>query len=277
MTSPTPPNLLATFSQQLNEHLVSLPLRMPARTRDVVARESKGLCVFCSEKGMTLARLVPHNAGGPSRMPNLIFSCRACHRRRNQGDLDALELEQTGGLTLPPALIAQRYEALATCPQHPVPPAARRSLDDCRAYLTETRWSYPRVSFLLAQAGARMLLAALQVPLGEAGGSLVELVREAGGRSEGNGVWSIGIDTWPDVAWQLIERHAILNACDLNRASTGVVQHVVLPGGPWRERWGQLFDDMAGARRDAQRKPHHGFKRGSRSRAWTAGQSRRAS
>lgn len=274
MPSPTPPDLLVAFSTERDRRLISLPLRMPGRTRGLIARESGGLCVFCGEPGMTLARLVPHGSGGPSRMPNLIYSCRACHKRRSQGEWDAIDLAQPDGRALSPALTAQRMEALAMCPQHPVPPAARRTLDHCCAYLASTRWVHPRVPLLVSIIGDRVLLAALQLPLSEAGASLLSEVREAGGRSEGNGVWSIGRAEWDAVAWKLIDRHAILYCTENDGHGELAGAHAATL--PWRERWDVLFDELADTRRDAPRKRHHGFQAGARSRSWMAAQARRA-
>jgi len=267
-------NAFAAFSTERDTRLISLPLRMPDRTRGLIARESGGLCVLCGEPGNTLARLVPYGSGGPSRMPNLVLSCRRCHKLRSHGDWDALELAQPDGRALSPALVAQRMDALALCPQHPVPPAARRTMDDCRAYLSATRWVHPRVPFLVAMTGDRVLLAALQVPLGEAGASLLSEVREAGGRFEENGVWSAGHAEWDAVVWKLIDRHAILQHAT-HDGSSGIPRvHTAHP--PWRERWDVLFDDIADVRRDAPRKPHQGYRTGARSMAWTSAQAKRA-
>lgn len=272
MRSPTPPDLLTAFAAERDRRLISIPLRMPDRTRALIARESGDLCVFCGNPGMTLARLVPHSSGGPSGMPNLVYSCRGCHKRRSHGQWDALELAQLGDHPLTPALAAQRMDALAHCPQHPVPPATRRTLADCRAYLAATRWVHPRVPFLVSTAGDRMLVAALQVPMGEAGEGLLSVVREAGGRCERDGVWSIGRADWQAVAWTLIERHSVLHAVALGaKGESAESAHA-----PWRERWSVLYDDVADARRDAPRKPHRGFQVSARSRAWAASQARRA-
>lgn len=273
MHAPTPPDLLAAFSAERDRRLLTPPPRMPDRTRGLIARESGGLCVFCGNPGMTLARLVPHGSGGPSRLPNLIDTCRGCHKHRSQGEWDALELAQLEDRPLSPAIAAQRMDALALCPQHPVPPAARRTLEDCRAYLSTTRWVHPRVPFLVATLDDRVLLAALQVPVGEAGESLWSVVREAGGRSEGNGVWSIDRDVWLAVVWRLIDRHAILHRADLD---AGDATGAFAASRSWRERWGMLFDDVADARRDAPRKRHQGFSMSARSRAWCASTPRRA-
>jgi len=272
MPCPTPPDLLAAFAIERDRRLISVPLRMPDRTRGLIAQESGGLCVFCGNPGMNVARLVPYRSGGPSRMPNLIYSCRACHKRRSQGEWDALELVQPDGRALPPAIAAQRMDALALCPQHPVPPAARRTLDECRAYLSITRWVHPRVPFLVSTSGDRVLLAALQVPLGEAGASLLAVVREAGGCRKGNGVWSIGGSDWSAVVWKLIDRHVILHFIPSDAAQRSALSATA----PWRERWHVLFDDLADARRDAPRKPLRGFRVGARSREWMTNQGRRA-
>lgn len=274
MPSPTHSDLLAAFSTERDRRLLALPLRMPDRTRELISLESGGLCVFCGNPGMSLAHLVPHGSGGPSRMPNLVLSCRGCHKRRSNGDWDALDLARPDGRTLSPALTAQRMEALALCPQHPVPPAGRRTLDDCRAHLASTRWAHPRVPFLIAMAGDRILLAALQLPLSEAGVSLLSEVREAGGRSEGDGVWSIGRTEWDAVVWKLIDRHAILYCTA--RDGHGELAGAHAATRSWRERWDVLFDDLVDARRDAPRKRHHGFQVGARSRSWMAAQARRA-
>lgn len=272
MLNPTRPDLLTTFAAERDRRLISIPLRMPDRTRELIARESGDLCVFCGNPGMTLARLVPHSSGGPSRTPNLVYSCRGCHKRRSQGQWDALEVAQLGDRPLTPALAAKRMDALAHCPQHPVPPATRRTLADCRAYLAATRWVHPRVPFLVSTAGDRMLVAALQVAMGEAGASLLSEVREAGGRCERDGVWSIGRADWQAVAWTLIDRHAVLHSVVL-----GVIGETAEPiNASWRERWFVLYAELADARRDAPRKPHRGFRVGARSRAWTASQARRA-
>jgi hypothetical protein len=116
------------------------------------------------------------------------------------------------------------------------------------------------------------LLAVLQVPMGEAGGSLLSIVREAGGRCERDGVWSISRADWQAVAWTLIERHSVLHAVALGaKGESAESAHA-----PWRERWSVLYDDVADARRDAPRKPHRGFQVSARSRAWAASQARRA-
>jgi len=271
MLNPTPPDLLAAFAAERDRRLISVPLRMPDRTRELIARESDGLCVFCGKPGMTLSRLVPHGSGGPSRIPNLVYSCRRCHKRRSQGEWDALELVQPDGRALPPIRAAQRLDALAHCPQHPVPPAARRTLADCRAYLAATRWIHPRVPFLVSTAGDRVLVAPLQVPMGEAGASLLSVVREAGGRCERDGMWSIGRADWQAVAWTLIERHAVIRAVALE----AVGESAERVHASWRERWSVLYDDLADARRDAPRKAHRGFRAGARSRARSASQARR--
>jgi len=249
-------------------------LRMPDRTRGLIARESDGLCVFCGEAGNTLARLIPYESGGSSRMLNLVLSCRRCHKLRSHGDWDVLELAQLDGRALSPALVAQRMAALALCPQHPVPPAARRTLDDCRAYLASTRWAHPRVPFLVSTVGERVLLAALQVPLCDAGASLLSEVREAGGRIEENGVWSIGRAEWDAVVWKLIDLHAILQRAthDGSREPMGARPANL----PWRARWDVLFDDLADARRDTPHKRHQGFRIGARSIAWASAQAKRA-
>jgi hypothetical protein len=274
MTSSTLPAVLSEFTTERNRRLVSLPVRMPNRTRQLIAQQSGGLCVFCGSQGMTLARLVPHGSGGVSRMPNLVYSCRTCHALRSQGAWDALELAEENNRALTPALAAQREEALMLCPQHPVPPAARRTLAECRAYLSATRWVHARIPFIVSTLGDRVLLAALQVPMGEAAASLLHEVREAGGRTEGSGIWSVASCEWQTLTWRLIDRHAVLYWCALNGAETGT--HVSKTGKPWHERWDVLFDDVADTRRDAARKRHQGFRQSARSRSWEAGQRRRA-
>lgn len=268
------PDHLAAFAAERDRRLISAPLRMPDRTRSLIARESGGLCVFCGEPGMTLARLVPHGSGGPSRVPNLIYSCRACHKRRNQGEWDALELVQPGGHPLSPVLATRRLDALAQCPQHPVPPAARRTLADCRAHLAATRWVHPRVPLLVALVGDRVFLAVLQVPMGEAGESLLSEVREAGGRCERDGVWSMDRADWSAIAWMLIDRHAVLYRTQLD--SCGETDALKTAAPPWRTRWDVLLDDLTDTRRDAPRKRHRGFQIGTRSRMWMAAQARSA-
>ena len=274
MTTSLPPLVFAAFSAERDRRLIAPPLRMPDRTRELIARESGGLCVFCGNSGNTLSRLIPHGSGGPSRMPNLVYSCRACHKKRGHGDWDALEFAQSEGRSLSPALLAQRDESLALCPQHPVPPAARRTLAECRAHLSATRWVHPRVPFLVASVGTRVLLAVLQLPTGAAGENLLSVVRETGGRAESGGVWSIGAADWTKLAWRLIDQHAILfefKCGDMQAELRGSPAGV-----PWHERWNQLFHDVAEARRDAPRKPLQGFRAGSRTRAWLKNQPKRA-
>lgn len=262
---------LALFAEERDRRLMESPQKLKANARTLVRHSEEGLCAHCGEQiATTVERLVPTSSGGSVHASNLIRSCRSCHKRRLQWDV--LELAQLDGRALPPALAAQRMDALALCPQHPVPPAARRTLDECRAYLSTTRWVHPRVPFLVSTSGDRLLLAALQVPLGEAGASLLAVVREAGGRSDGNGVWSIGRADWSAVVWKLIDRHAILQFI----SSDAEQRSAAAPNAPWRERWHVLFDDLADARRDAPRKPHRGFRVGARSRAWMANQGRRA-
>jgi hypothetical protein len=247
------------------------PQKLKANVRTLVRHSEKGLCAHCGEQIVTtVERLVPASSGGSIHAGNLIRSCRSCHKRRWQWDV--LELAQLDARPLSSALAAQRLDALAQCPQHPVPPAARRSIAECRAYLSETRWRHPRVPFLVSVVGDRVLLAALQVPLGEAGASLLSEVREAGGRSEGGGAWSIGRADWSDVAWKLVDRHAVFSSITLD------AEHDAwLPANAsWRERWHVLYADVAEARRDAPRKQHQGFRVGARSRAWMAKQERRA-
>jgi hypothetical protein len=262
---------LALFAEERDRRLIESPQKLKANVRTLVRHSEEGLCAHCGELvATTVERLVPASSGGSNLAGNLIRSCRSCHKRRWQWDV--LELAQLDGRQPSSELAAQRLDALSQCSQHPVPPAARRIIAECRAYLSETRWRHPRVPFLVSMVGGRVLLAALQVPLGEAGASLMSEVREAGGRSEGGGVWSIGCDDWPDVVWKLIDRHAVFSSI-----TRGAESDAWPPANAsWRERWHVLYADVAEARRDAPRKQHQGFRVGARSRAWMANQGRRA-
>jgi hypothetical protein len=246
---------------------------MPDRTRGIIEREAGGRCALCGEKGMTLALLVSFNAGGHSRQPNLLFVCRGCHKKRD--DLDVLELAQTENRSLSAHLSSQRVDALSQSPQHLISTMHRRTIADCRAHLSSTRWLHPRVPFLIATLPDRVLIAALQIPTGEAGGRLLDEVREAGGRSETEGVWSIGCADWNALAWRLIDRHAILYRHDLG-FDAAVPNSSNTKREPWRARWDELFDDLADLRRGEPRKRHRGFQRSAKSKAWVAAQGRGA-
>jgi hypothetical protein len=247
------------------------PQKLKANARTLARQSEEGLCAHCGEQiATTVERLVPASSAGSIHARNLIRSCRSCHKRRWQWDV--LELAHLDGRQLSSELAAQRLGALNECSQHPVPPAARRTIGECRAYLSSTRWVHPRVPFLVSVVGDRVLLAALQVPLGDAGASLLSEVRETGGRSEGGGVWNVGRAAWSDVVWTLIDRHAVFSSITLD--AEGDVWSPA--NASWRERWHVLYADVAEARRDAPRKRHQGFRVGARSRAWMAKQERRA-
>jgi len=263
---------LASFIAERDRRLVLLPPRMPDRTRGIIEREAGGRCSICGEKGMTLARLVPFNAGGSSLHSNLLFVCRGCHKKRE--DLDVLELAHSENRSLPPPLSLQRMDALSQSPQHLIPTMNRRTIADCRAHLSSTRWLVPRVPFLVATLADRVLIAALQIPTGEAGGKLVDEIREAGGQYETEGVWSIGAADWNALAWRLIDRHAILYRHNLG-CDAAVPNTASSKREPWRSRWDELFADLADLRRGEPRKRHRGFQRSAKSKAWAATQGRR--
>jgi hypothetical protein len=247
------------------------PQKLKANARNLVRHSQEGLCAHCGEQiATTVERLVPASSGGSDHAGNLVRSCRSCHKRRWQWDV--IELAKFDERRISSALATQRLNALVQCSQHPVPPVARRSIAECRAYLSASRWTHPRVPFLVSVVGDRLLIAVLQVPLGEAGASLLSEVREAGGRSEGGGVWSVGRAAWSDVVWTLIDRHAVFSSITLD--AEGDVWSPA--NASWRERWHVLYADVAEARRDAPRKRHQGFRVGARSRAWMANQERRA-
>lgn len=266
-----PPAALASFIAERDRRLVLLPTRMPDRTRSIIEREAGGRCALCGEKGMTLARLVPFNAGGSSLHSNLIFVCRGCHKKRD--DLDVLELAQTENRSLPAPLLSQRMDALSQSPQHLIPTMHRRTIADCRAHLLSTRWLHPRVPFLVSTLPDRVLIAALQIPTGEAGGMLLDDVRETGGQYETEGVWSIGAADWNALAWRLIDRHAILYRHDLG-CDAALPNSAASNREPWRAWWDDLFGDLADLRRGEPRKRHKGFQRSAKSKAWAATQRR---
>jgi len=262
---------LASFIAERDRRLVLMPPRMPDRTRGIIEREAGGRCAICGEKGMTLARLVPFNAGGSSLHSNLLFVCRGCHKKRD--DLDVLELAQTESRSLPAPLLSQRMDALSQSPQHLIPTMHRRTIADCRAHLSSTRWRHPHVPFLVSTLPDRILIAALQIPTGEAGGKLLDEIREAGGRSEKEGVWSIGRADWNALVWRLIDRHAILYRHDLG-FDAAAPNSAASNREPWRARWDELFADLADLRRGEPRKRHRGFQRSAKSKAWAAAQRR---
>ena len=265
------PDSLASFIAERDRRLVLLPPRMPDRTRGIIEGEAGGRCALCGEKGMTLARLVPFNAGGSSLHSNLLFVCRGCHKKRE--DLDVLELAHSENQLLPAPLSLQRMDALSQSPQHLIATMHRRTIADCRAHLSSTRWLHPRVPFLVATVPDRILIAALQIPTGEAGGKLLEEVREAGGRSEQEGVWSIAHGDWNALAWRLIDRHTILYRHNLG-CDAAVPNIASSNREPWRARWDELFADLADLRRGEPRKRHRGFQRSAKSKAWAATQGR---
>jgi hypothetical protein len=249
-------DVLTAFATERDRRVVASPPRPPDRTGALIAREWDGRCFLCGKAGMTLAQLVPHSSGGPMRSPNFVFSCRACHKLRQHGELDVLELLTDGEATGHERLMRQREDALMLCPQHPVPPVARRSLAECRAYFSATRWMHPRVPFLVSETAHNVLLAPLQLPAGPAAECLTDEIREAGGRRASDGVWSIGRESWNVLSGRLIDRHAILY-----RVADDAALNILPPANaPWRERWHVLYEDVAAARRDALRKPHQGFR-----------------
>ena len=264
-------DFVRTFIAERDRRLVLLPPRMPDRTRGIMEGEAGGRCALCGEKGMTLARLVPFNAGGSSLHSNLLFVCRGCHKKRD--DLDVLELAKTENRSLPAPLLSKRMDALSQSPQHLIPTMNRRTIADCRAHLLSTRWLQPRVPFLVSTLPDRVLIAALQIPTGEAGGKLLDEVREAGGQCETEGVWSIGRADWNASAWRLIDRHAILYGHDLG-FDAAVPNIASSNREPWRARWDELFADLADLRRGEPRKRHRGFQRSAKSKAWAATQGR---
>jgi hypothetical protein len=150
----------------------------------------------------------------------------------------------------------------------------RRTIGECEEYLSATRWQHPRVPFLVATVPAGVLLAALQIPVGDAGASLLDEVREGGGHCESNGVWSIGQADWNALAWRLIDRHAVLFRHDLGFDAAAPNDAPLQP--PWRSRWGELFGDLADLRRGTPRKEHRGFQQSAKSKAWFAAQARTA-
>jgi hypothetical protein len=77
---------------------------------------------------------------------------------------------------------------------------------------------------------------------------------------ETDGIWSLGRADWEALAWQLIERHAILYRVDLGFDVEVAAAPFARTGNvPWRAQWGLLFDDLADTRRCAPRKAHQGF------------------
>jgi hypothetical protein len=202
---------------------------------------------------------------------NLIYACRSCHKLRHLHDV--FELAQTENRSLSAHLLSQRMDAFSQSPQHLIATMHRRTIADCRAHLSSTRWLLPRVPFLVATLPDRVLIAALQIPTGEAGGRLLAEIREAGGRSETEGVWSIGCADWNALAWRLIDRHAILYRHDLG-FDAAVPNSSSTKREPWRARWDELFDDLADLRRGEPRKRHRGFQRSAKSKAWATTQGR---
>jgi hypothetical protein len=242
-------DILLAFATERDRLVLASSPRPPDRTSALIAREWDGRCFHCGKPGMTLAPIVPHVAGGPLRAPNLVFSCRACHKLRQHGDLDALELLGDCEGSQRERALRQREDALMICSQHPVPPAARRSLADCRAHLSDTRWIYPRVPLLISAHDDVVLLAPLQIPTGPATDRLLDEVRGASGRRASDGIWTVHRKDWDALAWRLIDLHAVLRSVSPHAQARAT----------WKDSWDVLFDDVHDVRRNAPRKPHRGF------------------
>lgn len=61
--------------------------------RSAVFTKSKGLCVYCGEKGQELEHVIPKSSGGTNSYHNLVCACRICNERKGK-----LSLKEFGKL-----------------------------------------------------------------------------------------------------------------------------------------------------------------------------------
>lgn len=200
-------------------------------------------CWLCSGVAKQVQHLIPERAGGLTRYENLIGSCASCSAARL--DQDVLEFVESNGKALTIEQGKQRMNALATAAMNRlVPRKARATREVCRSYLEEKRWQHPRVPLAVIPVGDTVFVSPLQVRAGSYAGALVTAMKQAGGDDLGDGLIAVPGNTWTDLVWSLIERHAIL-----------VVDRTPQKeGDQWRDDWHVLLPSVDDVRRGAVRK-----------------------
>lgn len=228
---------------------------------DRVAERDKGVCWFCGTHTRRSALLFSPLLGGTRTEANSVLSCDRC--RVTWNDLDPLTtFWSNGGKGWTERKTIQRFDALADCLQHAVPPAYQRSLAICRASLEKHRWSLPRVPVSVLCAGDTVLMALASTKPSTPWGTLAMTAKAAGAVAMQGAptVLSIASDRWPAVAWSLIEQGALLRRVEVSGAQSagetlGDAQGE--PGG--RGRWDELFQSVRSAARGREALPRSGF------------------
>jgi hypothetical protein len=201
-------------------------------------------------------RLVAERAGGIARLENLIAVCPTCAIFSDYRD--ALELAQQDGRVLSTAQSKQRENALALSLNHAVPSGYRTSRAVCREYLSAGRWSHPRVALAVAPVDGGVLAETISGPESAASSALLEMMERAEAKTVGSRCVFVPEDAWLAVAWEAIERHAVLRCVVLDRENAGLKD-----GGAgaaaWREGWDVLLEGVDDVRRNRARLPNQGF------------------
>lgn len=228
---------------------------------DRVADRDKGRCWFCGTITRRTALLFSPLLGGTRTEANSILCCDRC--RVTWNDLDPLTtFWSNGGKGWTERKTIQRFDALADCLQHAVPPAYQRSLATCRASLEKHRWSLPRVPVSVLCAGDTVLLALASAKPSTPWGTLAMTAKAAGAVAVPGAptVLSVPATRWPALAWALIEQGALLRRVTVDGVASaggtlGDAQGE--PGGPGR--WDELFQSVRSAARGREALPRSGF------------------
>jgi len=220
-------------------------------------------CWHCGAQASRVELLIPERTGGPLRFENAAAVCPTC--ATYGGDWDALEFAGMDSRTLSKPQLAQRESALAVSQNHAVPPVARASRHACREYLTRGRWTFPRVRVAFADVAGGVLAEPSGGPGSAAGSALLETMMEAGGVCvPGSRVVWVSATGWQELAWVLIERHAILRRV-LTHEEISVADDGNAGRSTWRDGWEQLLEGLDDVRRNRPRLPHRGYVRVARS------------
>lgn len=229
---------------------------------DRVAERDKGCCWFCGTPTRRSALLFSPLLGGTRTEANSVLCCDHCRVVWN--DLDPLTtFWSNGGKGWTERKTIQRFDALADCLQHAVPPAYQRSLATCRASLEKHRWSLPRVPISVLCAGDTVMLALASTKPSSPWGTLAMTAKAAGAVTMQGAptVLSVPAAQWPQLAWALIEQGALLRRVEVSGVesageTSGCPQGE--PGGPGR--WDELFQSVRSAARGREAQPHSGFR-----------------
>jgi|TARA_R100000081_G_scaffold91511_2_gene69711 5-methylcytosine-specific restriction endonuclease McrA len=73
---------------------VSIPFRKVPLSRENVFRRDRYHCLYCgSKKNLTIDHVIPRSKGGKNDWKNLATCCKSCNIKKDNKDLDEVELE----------------------------------------------------------------------------------------------------------------------------------------------------------------------------------------